>query len=315
MATCKNVNKSTNSNDLKIKCDNCSSNNIKDHEQGYVCVDCGIVIESKIFEYHKPYEDKRVQHAVLGGTTIGTRRERLRTVASSRLDKLNKLHCIQDSKKLVNIKARSEIKRIFEHLHLPKSQSNLVLARFKKFRACLRPGTKYRSPEKLVPLTIYFCLKIRNMSINEQELLEVSKITKKEFNAFKLQISRFMPEYAERNRKEYVLQKIMELREHFKLNMEFYYQSKTIMYRLWNVINCTKDDVIAGVVSSMVLLCFYKEREDLTVNALCSKLGIRMSTIQSQVKKRIFDRFKIPNFESLVKSTDDLRKVLLKLNN
>ncbi|MFX1398302.1 MAG: hypothetical protein ACFFAS_14825 [Promethearchaeota archaeon] len=313
MASCKNNRKNV-SQINALTCESCSSKNISSHEQGYVCIDCGIVIETKVFEYHRPYDNKLLQHAVLGGTTIGTRRERLGINNSSHIDKLNKLHSIQDNKKIANIKARSELKRIFEHLRLPSSQKELVLSRFKKFRGCLRPGTKYRSPEKLIPITIYFCIKLNNISINEKELLEVSKISKKEFNAFKLQISQFMPEYTERNRKDYILQKIMELREHFTLKLDFYYQSKAILYKFWNLINCTKDDVIAGLVSSLILLCYHEDRDDITVNSLCSKLGIRMSTIQSQVKKRIIDKFKIPNFVSLVKSKDLLRSILQKLN-
>jgi len=38
-----------------------------------------------------------------------------------------------------------------------------------------------------------------------------------------------------------------------------------------------------------------------------------MSTIQSQVKKKIFDRFRVPGFLSLVKSADLLKKVVQKM--
>ncbi|MFX1273634.1 MAG: hypothetical protein ACFFBP_13580 [Promethearchaeota archaeon] len=296
-----------------MTCDACHSKNIKDHELGQVCGDCGIVLERVKLEYHRPYNEEVLQHAVLGGTTMGTMKERLHSSRSLYLNKLNKLHSIQDSEDAVNTKARKEIKRIFEHLQLPKSKIELAFLKFKDFRSSLLPGTKYRSPEKLVPITIYFCMKLNNISISESELLEVSQIRKKEFNAFKLQITRFMPEYAERNRKDYILQKIMEIREHFSLDMVFYYRAKAILYKLWNTINCTKDEVIAGLACSITTLCCYQEREDISVNSICSKLGIMMSTIQSQVKRKIIDRYKIPNFISLVKSSDILKKILIAL--
>jgi hypothetical protein len=163
-----------------------------------------------------------------------------------------------------------------------------------------------------VPLTIYFVCKFENISINEAELLEVSKISKKDFYAFKLQILNFFPEYVERDRKTYVLQKILELTEHFNLGMEFYFQSKKILFRLWKNIKNTKDEVIAGLVASISVLCAFKSK-DISVSAICNKLGIKMSTIQSQVKRRIFDQFQIEGFTTLIKSSELLKKVMAKM--
>ena len=224
---------------------------------------------------------------------------------------MNRLHSIKDNKQTVLDKARIEISRIFTILNLPEAHKDIVFEKFKKIRKGLNPGTKYRNPEKLVPIAIYFTLKLQNISVNEKELLEVSKISKKDFNAFKLQIQNFIPKYTERNRKEYILQKVFEIAEHFKLGMPFYYQSKKILYKLWEGIKCTKDDVIAGLVASISILCSFKDQ--VNVNSVCKRLGIKMSTIQSQVKKRIINRLKITGFVSLVKSSDLLRKVLAKM--
>ena len=65
--------------------------------------------------------------------------------------------------------------------------------------------------------------------------------------------------------------------------MEFFYQAKKILYKLWESINNTKDDVIAGLVCSISALCSY--RESVSVNAICMRLDIKMSTIQTQVKR------------------------------
>jgi len=183
-----------------------------------------------------------------------------------------------------------------------------VLKKFKSIFNALTPGTKYRSYEKLVPLCIYFCFKFANLSINEGKLLEVSKILKKDFNAFKLQILHFFPQYADRNRVDFILQKILEVTERFELGMEFYYTSKRILYKFWKAIKNTKDTVIAGLVSSITALCSYKDK--VAVNAICKALNIRESTIQFQVKTRIFERFRIPGFTTLVGSSDILKKAM-----
>ena len=296
----------------QLMCDICASTEILETNEGYVCKTCGIVLEVQKLEYYRPYNEDIIQHAVLGNTQIGLRRERLRNPNSVRLEKLNRLHSIKDDKQSVLDKAKIEISRIFNVLNLPETHKELVLEKFKKIRKGLKPGTKYRAPEKLIPIAIYFTLKLQNISVNEKELLEVSKISKKDFNAFKLQILSFIPKYVERNRKEYILQKIFEISEHFELGMPFYYQSKKILYRLWEGIKCTKDDVIAGLVASISILCSFNNQ--VNVNSVCKRLGIKMSTIQSQVKKRIIDKLNIRGFVSLVKSSDLLRKILFKMD-
>ena len=295
----------------ELNCDICNSNDIKETQEGYVCGECGIVLEIQKLEYHRPYNDDIIQYATLGTTQIGTKRERMKYSDSLRLEKLNRLHSIKENEETVLEKARIEISRIFNCLNLPGSKKKTVFEKFRRIREGLGVGTKYRSPEKLVPITIYFSMKLQNISINESELLEVSKISKKDFNAFKLQITNFIPKYAERNRMDYILQKILEISEHFEVGMPFFYQSKKILYKLWKEIYCTKDDVIAGLVASITALCFYKEK--ISVNAICNKIGIKMSTIQSQVKKNIFNKYKIMGFVSLVRSSELLKEALIKM--
>ena len=297
--------------DNEIHCDNCNSVNIVETREGYSCRACGMVLEVQKFEYNRPYKENRLQYAILGVTQIGSVRERLQYQNSVRLEKLNKLHSILNNKGAVFNKARIEISRISDYLNLPESPKRAIFDKFKNFYAALKPGTKYRNPEKLVPLTIYFYLKFQNISIKETELLEISKISKKEFNAFKLQIQHFFPQYKERNRKEYITQRILEITEHFQLGMDFFYQSKVLMNKLWEGIKNTKDDVIAGLSCSLTALCLYKEK--IAVNAICKKLGIKMSTIQIQVKKVIFERFRVSGFVSLVKSSNLLKQIMNKL--
>jgi hypothetical protein len=90
--------------------------------------------------------------------------------------------------------------------------------------------------------------------------------------------------------------------------MAFYYQCKKILYRLWDIIKNTKDDVITGLVASISVLCSFNEK--VSVSSLCDKIGIKMSTIQSQVKKRIFEQFKVTGFTTLIKSSDRLKKIM-----
>ncbi|MHA2325814.1 MAG: hypothetical protein ACXACB_10460 [Promethearchaeota archaeon] len=123
---------------------------------------------------------------------------------------------------------------------------------------------------------------------------------------------RSIPEYTIRDRKMYISQKLLEITEKFRLEMPFYFLSKKVLYRLWETIKNTTDNVIAGLCASITALCSY--RDQINVSNICNLLDIKMSTIQSQVKRRIFEKFKVPGFKSLVKSSNLLKEFLKKLN-
>lgn len=291
-----------------LKCDLCNSHNIREDSSGYICKECGCVLEIQKFEYHRPYDDDIIQYAVLGKTQIGSKRERRQYTNAITLEKLNRIHSINSNEENLKINAKIEIRRILGALHRPKSLESIIFEKYHAIRAKISPRTKYRSPEKLVPIVIFYYHKLNNMPIDEKKLLELAKISKKDFSDFKLQINEFIPHYAERNRKEYILQEIGKLTDHFELGMEFYYQAKRILYKLWDVIKNTKDSVIAGVVSSILILC--NDQVDVKISYICERLGIRMSTIQSQVKKHIFKRLNVSGFKSLVRSSDLLREIM-----
>ena len=297
-------------NDIST-CDACDSTDIKETREGYVCGNCGIVLSSLVLEYHHPYDKTVIQNAPRGKTQIGFFKERVNKAQSVQLHKWQQLDSERDREEDVKNKAQREIKRILSGLGLPLSESQLIFKQFSAIRRVLQQGTKFRSPEKLVPITIYLHFKLNCKGINEQELLEISLISKKEFNAFKLQVKNFIPYYNKRDRKNYILQKILQITEQFGMGMEFYDTAKKIMYTFWEIIKNTKDDVIAGVVCSIVALC--DKQKQLKVNAICSHLGIQMSTIQRQVEEKVFNRFQVDGFTSLVRSSGLLRKVMVNL--
>lgn len=294
-----------------MRCDICGSLDIADTREGYACRDCGIVLEIQKLQYNRPYNEDLIQHARrLGTTQIGTKREREISPDSRKLHRLNKQNIIIENERKVLNEAEKEISRIFTCLDLAGYDSIkiMVLEKFKIVREELRPGSKYRNVEKLCTVISYMCLKLRNVSVNPYKLIDASKLKRKEFNDFLLQMQRYLSEYANRNRQKYILQRTLEICEHFDLGMPFYFLAKKILHKLWNGIKNTTDDVIAGLISSISVL--YSCRDKVSINAICTRLGIRMSTIQVQIKKNIFERFKVEGFVSLIKSSDSLVKIL-----
>jgi len=198
---------------------------------------------------------------------------------------------IEPKQKEVLETAGIETCRILNYLGLQFSLKARVLEKFKKIRIALRPGTKYRIVEKLVPLTIYFVCSYENVSLNEAKLLEVSGISKKEFTAFKLQILEFFPEYQERSRKHHILQKIVELSEHFQLGIMFYYRAKGILYKLWEDFKGNTDTMLAGLVVSISALQISEKK--VKVSEICDWFDIPEGTIRSKIDKNIRDKIYI----------------------
>ncbi|MHA1242179.1 MAG: TFIIB-type zinc ribbon-containing protein, partial [Promethearchaeota archaeon] len=316
MATTKNIDRSKSLRTIPMfdpfyQCDICGSHDIVETHEGFTCRECGIVLEAQKLEYHRPYDADVVQHAVLSKTQIGFKFERRKSQYSAKLEGLSRIDASRSTEENVLITAKVEIKRILTALGFSLNDFNVILSKFTENRAQLGKGTKYRSAEMLVPCVIYAYYKENNKPVCEKDLLEVSKISKKDFNAFKYSIIRIWPEYQERDRKQYITERILEVSEHFKLGMPFYYQSRRILNRFYDSIKNTKDDVIVGLVTSITLLC--SQKKEVSVCAICDRLGIKMSTIHRQVERRVIQRFKVPGFKTLVKSAVLLKKVMQKL--
>jgi len=297
--------------DSSNSCDICGSMDIIETREGYSCQKCGIVLEVRKLEYHRPYDKDILQYAVMNKTQIGTKKERFGVNNSVKIDALNKLDARRSHEEIVVNAARVEIKRILTALKLPNKNISPLMERFTFIRSQIAKGTKYRNPTMLVPSVIYAFYKENNKPIHERELLDVAHISKKDFNSFKFSIIRIWPQYQERNRKEYVVRRILAMTEHFNLGMPFFYQSKKILNAFYENIKNTKDDIIIGLVCSITLLC--TRNATCRVSNLCDILGIEMSAIQKQVEKRVFDRFRVAGFRSLVKSAGLLKKIMAKL--
>jgi transcription initiation factor TFIIIB Brf1 subunit/transcription initiation factor TFIIB len=190
----------------RVVCDICGSDDIADTTEGYVCRTCGIVLEIQKLHYDRPYNADLVQYAKgLGHTQIGNKRERMISPNSGSLKRLSKYNNVREHAKVVVEKSVREISRILSMLGLGENLSlrKSVIDKFCKIRPRLHPGSKFRNTEKLTAMILYFCSKVRKVPINPAQLVEISQLSKKEFNAFLFQVTRFFPEYSTYQRQEW----------------------------------------------------------------------------------------------------------------
>jgi len=212
-----------------LECDLCGSDDIVETVEGYVCKACGIVQTLQKLQYDQPYKVDVLQYARrLGNTQIGNKRERLISPHSRVLKRLSKYNKVIDNEKIVYAKAHREISRVLGSLDLGEYNSlkEMVLVNFKEIRAKLRSGSKYRNVEKLVAIILYFRFKIDNISITLADIFNKTELTKKEFNDFFMQVRDYFPNYLVRDRQKYISQKLLEITNHFGLEMPFYFLGK-----------------------------------------------------------------------------------------
>ncbi|GAH17761.1 unnamed protein product, partial [marine sediment metagenome] len=96
-----------------LTCDICKFSDITETTAGYVCRNCGIMLEAQKLQYDRPYNADLIQYATgIGTTQVGTRKERVKSPNSRSLNRLSKYNNIIDNDKIAYAKARREFSRI-----------------------------------------------------------------------------------------------------------------------------------------------------------------------------------------------------------
>jgi hypothetical protein len=90
--------------------------------------------------------------------------------------------------------------------------------------------------------------------------------------------------------------------------LSLFFQTKEILLRLWEDIKNTTDEIITSLVTSIFML--YSNNEELRIKMICNYLGIQMSTLEYQIKKKIIKKYRVSGFKALVKSSDIIRKLI-----
>jgi len=223
-----------------------------------------------------------------------------------------KLDCRKTKhQRLIQI-ARENIKTLLFILRLPEKDMRAIFTLFKDFHPKIKKGSKFCNPEKLIPCIIFVYYKYyESRPIHSVELINYSKISRKEFNEFMTHNSYLWAGY-NMNRQSMVLQLILKVTEEYKLGMDFYYQSEKILLGLWEYICDTTAQILAGFACSLTVLCVdgYKVR----ASNICEKLNISMSNISKKFKDKIVKKFKLESYKSLVKSAELIKRFLIGLS-
>ena len=298
----------------QLICPECESEDLTTVNGEYTCRNCGLVLDTKVAVYNSPYEKEHEhyhRYNRYSQTQIGTARERFSINQGQKYRKLQKINKSKTYTENKECQTKFEINRIFTLLKLPHRLRRAVFLKYKEIWEQLEAGTKFRSYQKLLPPLIYLIHKSAGCPINQKELIEYSDIEKSDFREGILLIHQLLPQLSKRNRGKYIVRKISQVTSQLGLDMDFYKLSGHILKSFWSDLYNTSDNVIAGVVMSIATLTAYQDQTN--VNRICDHLNIAMSTIQSQVQRKIVRKLDLSGFTSLVKSSFLLKKVLIKM--
>ena len=292
-------------------CLECGSDSIFVSSGYHACKGCGFVSKDLVFEKQifNSYSNNTRSYVI--NTTIGNHFERIRH-QYTRMNSMIKLDRQKSKPQSLIQNAKEEIGRLLIILRLPEKDKGVILTHFKDFYSKIKKGKKFKNPEILVPCIIFVYYKyFKSRSISSIELINYSKITRKEFNSF---LTHYNHLWAENKMDEQsmVLNLILNVTEEYNLGMDFYYQSEKILLGLWEHIYDTTAQIMAGFACSLTILCIggYKVR----TNNICEKLNISMSNISKKFKDKIVKRFKLENYKSLVKSAELIKRFLFGLD-
>ncbi len=293
-------------------CKECGSDIIIVSNGYFTCTGCGFVSEDLILEEQNFYSHENETSSYLKKTMMGNPLERIRHQYTSRLNSMIKLDCHTNKhQRLIQI-AREKIKTLLFILRLPEKDMSSIITVFKDFHPKIKNGTKFKNPKILIPCIIFVYYKsYENRPISSVELINYSKINRKELNYFLTHYSHLWAGY-NMYKQSMTLKLILKVTEEYKLGMDFYYQSEKILLGLWEYISDTTEQILAGFACSLTLLCVgvYKVR----TSNICENLNISMSNISKKFKDKIVKKLRLENYKSLVKSADLIKRFLFGLD-
>ena len=171
-------------------------------------------------------------------------------------------------------------------------------------------GSQYGSLYRLAPAVIFLFFKLQNFQFEFKNFVDNLDINREVFLKRIKYTLTYFPEYNTRDPKIIIFKKITSISKVFGLGVKFNNMAKKIMYRFWDDIKFTKDDVIVGVVCFLTLLKM--NITSVSCAKMCKKVGISMSAVHYQVNNKIFKQFSSKEFKGLKKSSEEIKFIINK---
>lgn len=143
-----------------------------------------------------------------------------------------------------------------------------------------------------------------------KDITKIINISDKDMRQGLKEIIQVYPEYLKKDKKMLALNRIQQIQVKFGLPVEFTINSKAIMEKLWSFIYNTTENIIAGTVCVLTLIAM--DIKTCNYTQICENIGIAPSTVIYQIKNKLFKRFHISGFQSVEKSRELIKDLIMK---
>ena len=146
-----------------------------------------------------------------------------------------------------------KIDGILAKLQIKCSQKikDAITSKFQEVYTLLTPLTRFRDPDKLLYLVIYYTLKIEGVSAPISRILECAGLSEWDFEMWKYNLSEYFTDYKNMGRQKDILQLVYKMSSIFHFEREYQYSAKCILYTLFEKMKDNKNEVIAAAVVSL----------------------------------------------------------------
>ena len=166
-----------------------------------------------------------------------------------------------------------------------------------------------RTMNELRFVVIFFCLRMKHVSFKKKAFLEYFRISYDDFRREFKFLHPFFPEYRTRERKKDVMNLILSGAQELWFPADVYPTSIIILNSFWHYLKYTIEEVTAATVCCLIKIKL--DIEDVTLKEICNEFGIAASTVQYQVKNKLFKHFHFEGFKGLLNSAHLIKKLLM----
>jgi len=174
----------------------------------------------------------------------------------------------------------------------------------------LKRGTKLRGPQNLSQIIIFMFFNMKGRNLTIKNITDTINISDKDMRQGLKEIIKIYPEYFKKDKKLLALNRIEQTQARFNLPIEFITNSKAIMEKFWPYISNTTENVIAGTVC--VLTTIAMDIKGYHYSQICKSIGIAPSAVIYQIRNKIFQTLHILGFQSVVKSREMIKDLVMK---
>lgn len=160
-------------------------------------------------------------------------------------------------------------------------------------RDLVTPHTRYTALDKLGPIVLYMFLKTRGVLLVLPDFLDLYKLKYYEFTTDLKTVIKFYPEFYARDKKSIIKKYITTILQNFQVEEQFNSHALTLFDHFYPLVEYRKEEIVAVVICALTAISF--DLNQMSMRLICSKAGIRQSSLNRAIVDKIFPYLEIPS--------------------